>query len=83
MMSTIVNGIQRAILTLRTIFYTKAQHSIVARIEAETAKEEARANELRGILDAKRKLYEARAKTRQLMRDIDAVADGNRKETKV
>lgn len=74
--------INRVIMGIRKFIYLQTQESIVKRIDAETIREEKRATELQKILDAKQKLVNARAKSQQIMKKIDEVANGKRKEHK-
>ena len=83
MSNALVSGIRKTYRALRTIIYAENHQSLVARLESATAKEDTRATDLQKVLEAKQKLFKARAKTQQIMRDIDAVASGNGKEAKV
>ncbi len=72
--------LQRAITGIRKFIYIETRQSIVRRLEVQTAKEEAKAGELQKILEAKQKLVKARVKTQQIMKSIDEVASGKKKE---
>ena len=83
MNTSLISGIRKTFRALRTIIYAENHQSLVARLESATVKEETKATDLQKVLEAKQKLAKARAKTQQIMRDIDAVASGNGKEAKV
>lgn len=74
------NGLQKLISPIKAWFYLRQKESIVERLNKETQREEARAEQLRQILEAKQKLVSARAKTRQLVKDIDAVGYPTKKQ---
>lgn len=69
--------INSLISSARTKNYLKNKETIVARLQRQSDMEEARAIELQQILEAKKKLNDARIKTRQLIIDIDAVGTKN------
>lgn len=65
------------------MFSTRSNtQSLLDRIATETKKEQAKADELKLVLEAKRKLVEARNTTQQLRKDIDSVGHPEQKKTR-